>query len=179
MTATYRHHVGLALNAVLLDAAANAGRESPLGGLGTKVVNVWQGAMAPRQHRRCLAFSVKLPRDIGEAVYLFDLLELAPEFRQFPGISRQRDTLLRKLAAGLGLPMYRYAVSNPQERAFLDACGDAPQELANWTAYADWLQEQPDPAVVLRGQVMAGWLGPKAVKVKYGLPVIINGRAPL
>lgn len=73
--------------------------------------------------------------------------------------------------SGLGLPPHADAPT-PGDEPFLLAIAEAPGDLANWTVYADWLQEQSDKAVVRRGLTIAGWLGPKAMKVKYGLPVL-------
>jgi uncharacterized protein (TIGR02996 family) len=65
-----------------------------------------------------------------------------------------------------------YAAAAAAEKSFLAAIQDDPADLANWSAYADWLQEQDHFDMKRRGLVITGWLGPKAVQVKYGVPVL-------
>lgn len=51
----------------------------------------------------------------------------------------------------------------PGEQMFLKAIDEKPGDLATWLAWADWLQERPEPLVQDMGVGLASWLRRTAV----------------
>ena len=56
-----------------------------------------------------------------------------------------------------------------EEKVFVQSITHDPRELANWAAYADWLQEQENPKYQKRGRQMAAWLAPEPRKIRYAV----------
>lgn len=131
------------------------------------------------------AFTLKLPEDIEPAWQLMSALAwdldadtaLPRMFR--PGLLRNAlFTLHSKLAVTiLGVPTETifgvptrpltglYPPLNDQEKAFREAIRDAPGDLASWSAYADWMQEQGGE-LADEGLHIARWLAPKPITKK-------------
>jgi uncharacterized protein (TIGR02996 family) len=166
MSATLRHNVG-----VQIANAIEAEDADALAPFGSKQVGVYAGTGKPDW--QAVGFAIKLPKQIAEGYALMQICE------HVAGMKALSDTpvvaikgchvLALKLAVSFGLPG-PYAAENPDlEQAFLKSLSEKPGELATWMAYADYLQEQDCPAA-RRGAVIAGWLGKRAMKVKYGVP---------
>jgi uncharacterized protein (TIGR02996 family) len=126
-----------------------------------------------KQRWRCYTFAVKLPKQSAEAV---DVLRLLDDRMWSGQVRKSCWALFNKLATSLGLPAFWRPdiqdIDAPRQWPFLVAIGESPGDLVNWSAYSDWLQEQSDEELQRRGELIAGWLGPKAIKVKYGVPLL-------
>jgi uncharacterized protein (TIGR02996 family) len=133
---------------------------------------VWAGVRQPRWE--CMQFSLKLPRDVCAMWHLIGSVAMADGFK-----------LRDKLIASLGLPMgpwhkllavnvklVAYHPDFPDDLPFLREIANDPSNLDSWAIYADWLEEHAEDQWRLRGQLIRGWLGKKAIKVKYGMPMI-------
>ncbi len=143
------------------------------------------------QRNRTVTFAVKLPSQVALAYRLMHTAYwLATDLTHLPSgplslvvddiATRSLLTLAGKLLLALGFDDMSVMLGIPdlfisdQEQAFFDAIATDPGDLATWHAYADWLSEQSDANQQQRGQVIAGWLAEKAMKVKCGVPVIAN-----
>ncbi len=173
MSCTLKHDIGQQIRALLeLD---NPGVAEAIG---MREASRWAGINRARSGHRyeCWTFSLKLPRDIGKVWVLYRLvsrLQCGQKRGQsrFPAPYALSHTvgvsgchiLAAKLTVALGVPQ---AVVMGDEAEFLRAIDDKPHDLTPWHPYADWLQERD----CHRGEVIAGWLGKKAVKYKYGVP---------
>lgn len=164
MSVTLRHDIGPAL--------ANAIRDRDLMLLavfGVESKSRWAGINKTNQYWACESFAIKLPTDVKHAWELLRVL-----WQTEGGASEQKGArvLAAKVWVSLGLaPQSPYLTAKPQddEWAFLTAISAAPGELQTWGAYADWLQEREHKSLQHRGRVIAGWMGKKAMKVKYGV----------
>ncbi len=121
-------------------------------------------------------FTIVLPQQSGPAVKLWQLLnEMADRPWKLGSMaSRSRRALHAKLTLALGMPTKAWG---PREAPYLLAVSEHPGELGCWMSYADWLQEQDEEPQVRRGQVIAGWLGARPVKVRSGVPLLARRRA--
>lgn len=164
MTATMRHDIGLQIADAIEGASPKLLAEFDM-----KTMSRWAGVR--KEPWRCCSFVVRLPGDAAKAYLLAELLDRLRLDESNGTVRRGCNTLYRKVMLGLGLPPYMTEERNAAEAAFLTALDELPGDLATWSAYSDWLQDQDNPDVQRRGRVIAGWLGPKAVKVKYGVPV--------
>lgn len=136
-------------------------------------VQRWQGVGRP--YRSVRTFAVKLPAQAEEAWnLLWACFSAADDLLLKTLIRKGCATLAKNLATSLGLPHdMDTAWTDEGHKAFLTAITDAPGDLLNWSAYADWLEERESEEERLRGQVMHGWLHPtKPMKVKYGIPIL-------
>ena len=119
--------------------------------------------------RDAYTFAIKLPDDVGNAA---ELLEACGVVQDDPlrgrTVKNSAHGLAAKVIVSLGLP---HDFWPDIEDGFINAIAEKPGELTNWSAYADWLRERDSPTSVLRGEIMAAWLGKKAVKTKYGIPL--------
>lgn len=169
MSATLRHDIGNELaNAVSQTVAGT------LEAFAGKPVTRWAGVRRGGWTRHCHTFAIKLPVQIGQLWRLCDTLA-AVETTDRPWVVRKQAHLLRlKLLYSVGWPVG--GVTQGEERAFVEAVVEAPDELATWSAWADWLQERPGDVYQARGALMAGWLARKALKVKYGVPELVRDR---
>lgn len=166
MSMTLRYDVGNETVRVITDV-------EPLAFLGLDLheVSRWGGLHNPR--RECQCFSVHLPSQVLLAMQLrATCLGLVNTDETLPASVRGGcRTISKHLTAALGLsPLPMWAA---EEDGFMQAVLSEPGELGHWMAYADWLSEQRDLRQRKRGELIAGWLGPKALKVKNGiLPVL-------
>lgn len=193
MSATLRYDIGQGAADVLnrydggiltaaLTYADGSFKPSLLAALGAKQVNRWAGIRRGGATNQVVTFACKLPSQVGLTYELMHRAYwLARDHRMLPTsvLPQVIDRVAKRslamfdqklsLSLGLGHPV----TLDGEEAGFVDAIRDDPNDLANWSAYADWLQERPnDEKMNVRGRVIAGWLGPKALKVKYGVPVI-------
>jgi uncharacterized protein (TIGR02996 family) len=163
VSATLRYDLG-----VYAALAIDGMPDNPLGPFGASETSRWAGV--GRARWLCVTFAVKLPAQASQAFALLKAIRTLAGDANLP--PRERDgcqTLAGKLSLALGLPP---GPATPHEDAFLHALAQDPGQLATWSAYADWLQERPDPQSQRRGLVIAGWLARKPMKVKYGVPTI-------
>ncbi len=135
--------------------------------LGEKQMTRWAGAY--RQGHNVWSLTVKLPAQFRDAYLLYDLATRLsaqiPDLRTSSGCL----TLSKKLRVSLGLPWPVQATA--VEDAFLLAIHEQPGDLANWMAYGDFLMEGcAGSHGIQRGTLIAGLLGPKPVKIRYGVP---------
>jgi uncharacterized protein (TIGR02996 family) len=162
MSATLRYDVGKSLVKAMVATDMFA-----FLGLDLHPVSRWGGHGNPR--RDCECFSVSLPLQLKLAVQLLHV-SATVEFQADNGTVRNgARTLAKNLRSALGL-----VLPFPKaEEGFLVAIHEQPDDLAHWMAYADWLSEQPGAYERKRGELIAGWLGPKPIKVKNGtLPLL-------
>lgn len=159
MSATLRHDIGPAL--------ANEIRDHDLMLLsvfGVADKARWAGVNKTKQYWECETFAAKLPTDVGHVWELIDILSRCNE--------KGSRVVAGKLWVSLGLaPQSHYLTAKPNdtEWALLAGIATAPGELKTWGAYGDWLQEQDHVCQQRRGRLIAGWMGKKAMKVKYGV----------
>jgi uncharacterized protein (TIGR02996 family) len=137
----------------------------------------WAGVRRGGNTAEVATFAVKLPKQIAAAWELIRMLECDGDVAVIRGAITVRD----KLALSIGLnvdhctnPNIFPEIDEVEEEAFFDAIKETPGDLATWSAYSDWLQEQDRESMQLRGRLIAGWLGKKAIKVKYGIPVMVR-----
>jgi uncharacterized protein (TIGR02996 family) len=162
MTATLRYDIGQQ-GAHEIEAID----PSLLNELGARDASRYAGFRRARFH--CKTFAVKLPAQAGNAYRLQDVCRRVMGREKHGVIYTTCQALREKLVLSLGLP-YLWVIKRG-EAPFLHALDLNPNEPATWHAYADYLQEQTHEHDQLRGKVIAEWLGPKAVKVKYGVTV--------
>lgn len=156
---------------------------------GARRVDRWAGVRRGGNTNHVVTLAVKLPAQIELGYLLMDRAywlacnpnRLAPGAVPLAVYGHARSglrTLANKLSLSMGIgdPGRINHTDRPQEstveRGFLVTIHEAPGQLANWMAYADWLSERDDPKMTTRGKVIVGWLAKKALKMKYGVPVI-------
>ncbi len=199
MTATLRYDIGIGAAQVLLNYEGSslpqvdshvAGEQgiSLLTPAGAKHVLRWAGVAHGGWNTHALTFALKLPIQVHIAYKLMHRAYwLARDLRKLPPgrmpqaidgtAKRSLGTLANKLSLSLGIGDPGMIgvpdiFSTCDEDAFTGAIHEAPDDLANWMAYGDWLQERDNEKMRCRGRVIAGWLGKKALKMKYGVPII-------
>lgn len=148
----------------------------------------WAGIRRGGNTNHVVTLAVKLPSQV-ELGYLLmhrsywlarDLRKLPPGNRPLvistlakKGLGTLASKLSTSMGIGdpgmIGLPDI---FADCDEEAFTGAIHENPGDLANWMAYADWLSERDNQDMITRGKVIAGWLGKKALKMKYGIPII-------
>lgn len=159
MSATLRYDIGQGISFALSNASPGL-----LAEFGCMPASRWGGVHKSRFE--CLTFAVKLPSQIVLAVDLLlaTIRAQRSEFSTDGTALNSCRTLEKKLRQSLGLPKGTSA----EERPFVDAIMEGG-DLTDWLVYADWLQERCDP----RGDLIRAWSDPKkAIKVKYGIPVM-------
>jgi uncharacterized protein (TIGR02996 family) len=165
VTASLRYDIPLPL-------AKQIAAESPPLWADLGMVAVCRGGGGRR--RLVATFALRLPRDRVLACRLTGVLWGMAG--RGPKVSGPAHTLLKKLVAALGLPpcwpLSGWVGPGAAEAGFLKAIEAEPGDLASWSAYADWLQEQPYPGAALRGRVIAGWLSGKVMPCKAGIPLL-------
>jgi uncharacterized protein (TIGR02996 family) len=197
MSATLRYDIGLGAADALndYDGSILSGnvyvdgpfRPSLLAAFGATRTSRWAGMRSPNR-TQVVSFACKLSSQVGPTYQLMhraywmarhrDRLEPGLLPQAIDGTARlSLGRLAQKLSLSLGVgDPGMIAVSDLfppcEETGFTDAIHADPSDLGNWYAYADWLQDRPNEGMVTRGKVIAGWLGPKALKMKYGVPVI-------
>lgn len=174
MSATIRVDIGCSLAALLEAVHPGIGEE-----VGAERASRWAGLAAAYRGRRneCVTFGLKIPKRIAT---VWKLLLLTSRLQRLGTHARDAvysentatarnscHTLAGKLTVALGLPGY---AATGEERAFLVSIDEDPDNLTAWTAYADWLQERDDDNARWRGKVIAGWLGKKSMRYRYGMP---------
>jgi uncharacterized protein (TIGR02996 family) len=170
MTATLRYDIGPA-PAWAINYVAG---DDLLISFGAQSRRRWSGS--GKSARLVTTFAVKLPRQVGGAWQLYTAASELRTNGDTDLVRRGCCTLARNLYLSLGLPAdFNYLDG---ESGFLIALAKEPEDLAHWSAYSDWLQERDEEQARRRGRLIAGWLGPKPIKVKYGIPVMaLEGRA--
>lgn len=168
MSATLGHKLGANLVAAIRTANIFDMESCVLTELDAHDVAVWGGVNHSRWN--AVHISIKLPRDFGKAwrlcVELEGLVDSPSKIE-----ANAAKTLLDKLYLSLGLNV---PMSCLAEQAFLDAIARNPDDLANWSAYSDWLVENGDEAMQGRGELIAALLAKKPIKTKYGIPVMVR-----
>lgn len=162
MTATLRYDVGTSFYNAIDD-------KELIDRLDAKTVRRWKGHNYGG-YAECISFSIRLPSQTELAFKLF-LVSSSLAQDTIHLVSKSALALHKKLQLSLGLPIYLQTVID-LEKQFLNSISLNPSDLGNWSAYSDWLQDQQEEHTKRRGLVIAGWLGPKAIKVKYGVPLL-------
>jgi uncharacterized protein (TIGR02996 family) len=125
----------------------------------------WGGVRKARYE--CETFGLRLPDQVKTA---WDLLSVMRGLGR-SSVKSSAWTLEKKLAASLGVPI-RADRMIPGEEEWLLAIAAEPENLGRWGAYADWLQERGTEDANCCGLLIVGWLGPVALKMKYGVPMM-------
>lgn len=150
----------------------------PLRVFSGKVVRRWAGANRANPIAMMVTFVVKLPNQCSDAWQLILSCEKVwREVDKFWVVDERTDKVARqgcqrlaiKLRKSLGLPLLGFAEKD--DVTFMDTIAANPGDLSTWQVYADWLEERDDVAMRKRGLTMRGWLGPKPVKTKHGIPL--------
>ncbi len=169
MSATLRHDVSEQLFNLISHRLA-------VTSLGFKQTSRWGGVGNPRWH--CQTFALKLPKQVTAALaFTSTLYEIVCD-DSLDKVNHKSALLLHaKIMEALGLPhdfhnLFCDLGKEPLERGFLEGIRENAEDFAAWSAYCDWLQEQPDTVAVTRGKFMAAWLAKKPAKVKYGRVVL-------
>lgn len=164
MSATLRHNIG-----ATVFAAVNVTVPGVFDPFIPKDVQIHAGRSNPRWE--AVGFSIKLPSQAGDA---YRLMEACFRAYILPSpVTPAKGALLlgKKIAASLGVP---YAGDGlPGEEGLAAALKANPHDLSAWAVYADLLQERG----CWRGDLIRGWLGKKAIQVKYGIPLIARRNA--
>lgn len=159
MSATLRHDIGQAIAEALEREGGGV-----MFALAARPAERWAGVHRPRT--KVVTFAAKLPRDVAT---VYDLIRVCWEvFDKYDNrtVRNGAHLLRKKLTVSLGLPWGESDGLSADELAFLAAINGSPGDIAAWSAYADWMTERDN----LRGRLIEGWLGPKAIKVRYGVP---------
>ena len=167
MTATLRYDIGLQLAESIREYDRLHEGLDILSFFGARDVARWGGAGNPR--RDCVTLALKLPNQIVPVWKVQETLHVVMEDAESWAARNSASVLYRKIGVSLGiLPDVGML---KLERVFLDPIRHCPGDLATWSAYSDWLQDREETHLQQRGWVMAGWLGKKAMKIKYGVPM--------
>lgn len=158
MSATLRYDIGMQPWAVLF-----VNLDTSCASLRFTRASRWVGVGKPRFE--CVTFAIRLPKQHKEAVALISNIDRClSAIAIIPVIEKGLIILRKKIALSMGFPPEN---SSAEEKGFLSSIMAEPS-LTTWLVYADWLEERGDP----RGELIRAWNGPKAIKCKYGIPLL-------